>query len=339
MRFSFVNIAFVAVSILVVILMIPFWKAIVWGVTLSIVFAPLYRRTLERLRSRSLAAFLTLVVIMVLIAIPITVAVFITVNETERFIQNVTSIKSAFQGLLTDINRISRLKILSPYLERLDAALFSVIQNTGVLITKNLGVLFSKTYSIVTNFVFSFIITFYLLRDSDRFVDYLGRIVGDRDSFEKILNSIQVSINATVMGGVVTAFIQGLVGAIGFFIVGLNAFFMWMFLIALFSFVPLVGTAIVWVPAAIYLFISGKYLSGIFIIGWGVFAIGMIDNYVRPIIIGSRLNIHPMLLFFGILGAIIVFGPIGIIVGPVILSVGEAVVGVYTESKSLGHDR
>ncbi len=334
MSLNFVNIAFVVISVLVVILMIPFWKAVVWGVTFAIVFAPVYNRVHRKLHNRSVAAGITLLVIMVLIAIPVTIAVFITVNETERFIENINSIKSAFQGFLAQINQISKLKLLSPYIEKLDAALFSVLQNTGVLITKNIGALFSKTYNIITNFIFSFIITFYLLRDSDRFVDYLGRIVGDRESFRRILDAIRVSINATVLGGVVTALIQGFVGAIGFLIVGLNAFFMWMFLIALFSFVPLVGTAIVWLPAAVYLLISGNYFGGIFIAGWGVFAIGMIDNYIRPLIIGSKLDIHPMLLFFGILGAIIVFGPIGIIVGPVVLSMGEAIVRVYVENRS-----
>ncbi len=334
MKLNFVNLAFFVVAILVVVIMIPFWKAAVWGITFSIVFYPLHERFERRFHHTTASALLMLLVIAVVIAIPITIAVFITVNETEKFISNITSIKLAFRSLVEKMDQISKLKIFAPYLEKLDNSLFNILQQTGILITKNIGVIFSKTYSIIANLIFSLIVTFYLIRDRDRFIEYLASVVGERERFMNILKSIKTSINATVMGGVLTALIQGIVGAFGFLIVGLNAFFMWMFLIALFSFVPLVGTAIVWVPASIYLFISGNYIGGLFIVGWGVIAIGMIDNYVRPLIIGSKLNVHPMLLFFGILGSIIVFGPIGIILGPVILSVADVVVEAYVEEKN-----
>ena len=333
MKFSFVNVALVIFSAIFLVVVAPFWKAAVWGLTLAIVFYPLYEKIERRIKKPTLSALATVLTIFVVIAIPITVAVFITVNETEKFINNITSIKMAFQSIVDKIHQISNLKIIAPWLEKIDNSLFSVLQNTGILITKNIGVVFSQTYNIVANFLFSFIITFYLIKDKERFINYLSRAIEDKNSFDTILKSVRISINATVLGGVVTAFIQGFVGAIGFLIVGLNAFFMWMFLIALFSFVPLVGASLVWVPAAAYLLIKGNYFGGIFIAGWGVFAIGLIDNYVRPLIIGSKINIHPMILFFGILGSIMVFGPIGIIVGPVILSVCDVVLKVYVDNK------
>lgn len=333
MKLNFINTSFFIFLAIFVFIMTPFWKAIIWGVTLAIVFYPLFKRVDRSIKIPSLSSLITIFVILVVIAIPITVAVFIMVNETEKFISNIDSIKTAFQSVIDKAHQISRLKIIAPWLKKIDDFLFSVLQNTGGLITKNVGVLFSQTYNILANFVFSFIITFYLIKDKDRFINYLAPIMGDRKSFERILASIKDTINATVLGGVVTALIQGFVGAIGFFIVGFNAFFMWMFLIALFSFVPLVGAAIIWVPVAAYLLIQGNYFGGIFITIWGVIAIGLVDNYVRPIIISSKINIHPMILFFGILGAIIVFGPIGIVVGPVVLSVCHVTARVYTENK------
>ncbi len=334
MKFSFLNVSLVIFSAIFLVVVAPFWKAAVWGLTLAIVFYPLYEKIENKTKKPTISSLITVIVIFVVIAIPITVAVFITVNETEKFVNNITSIKMAFQSIVDKIHRISNLKIIAPWLERIDNSLFSVLQNTGILITKNIGVVFSQTYNIVANFLFSFIITFYLIKDKDRFINYLASAIDDRKSFERILKSIRISINATVLGGVVTAFIQGIVGAVGFLIVGLNAFFMWMFLIALFSFVPLVGASLVWVPAAVYLIIKGNYFGGMFIAGWGVFAIGLVDNYVRPLIIGSKINIHPMILFFGILGSIMVVGPIGIIVGPVILSVCDVVLRAYVENKN-----
>ncbi len=331
MKLNFINIAFFIFAGIFFVIMAPFWKSAIWGVTLAIVFYPLHKRIEAYIQKPTLSSIVTVFIILIVIALPISVAVYITINETEKFVSNIDSIKSAFQVVIYKINKISQLKLFVPWIDKIDDSLFSLLKNAGVLVTKNVGVLFSQTYNVLANFFFSFIITFYLIKDKDRFINYVSPIIDDKVGFEKIVKSIEKSINATVLGGVVTALIQGFVGALGFFIVGLNAFFMWMFLIALFSFVPLVGTAIIWIPAAIYLFIKGNIFGGIFMSIWGVVAIGMVDNYVRPMIIGSKINIHPMLLFFGIIGAIIVFGPIGIIVGPVALSVADALVNVYVE--------
>ncbi len=334
MRSSIIAFFLILIGIAFFSIMLPFWKSFVLGLTIAIVFYPLFDKIKKALKNNNLASLFSIFIVLLIIALPITTAIYIMVNETEKFIGNVGQIKHGFEILLSKIQAVSHLKILTPYIDKLDEALFSLLQNTGILITKNVGAIFSRTYSIVANFIFSFIIAFYFIRDSENFLDYISSMIDDKESFYKILKSIRDSINATVIGGVLTAFVQGIVGAIGFLIVGLNAFFMWMFLIAMFSFVPLVGTALIWVPVAIYLFISGALFKGIFIIVWGILAIGMIDNYLRPIIISSKINIHPMILFFGILGSIIVFGPIGLILGPVIISVGDVLVKTYVANKN-----
>ncbi len=333
MRSSIIAFFLILVTIAFFSIMLPFWKSFVMGLTIAIVFYPLFDKIKKTLRSNNIASFVSIFVVLLIIALPITLAIYIMVNETEKFIGNIDQIKKAFESLILKVQTISHLKILAPYIDKLDEAVFGLLQNTGIIITKNVGAIFSQTYSILANFIFSFIIAFYFIRDSEDFLGYISRMIDDKESFYRILKSIRDSINATVLGGVLTAFVQGIVGALGFLIVGLNAFFLWMFLIALFSFVPLVGTAIIWVPVAIYQFIAGSVIKGIFIIAWGVLAVGMVDNYFRPMIISSKINIHPMILFFGILGSIIVFGPIGIIVGPVIISVGDVLVKTYVANK------
>ena len=333
MRSSIIAFFLILVTIAFFSIMLPFWKSFVMGLTIAIVFYPLFDRIKKIFKNSNIASFLSIIVVLLIIAVPITLAIYIMVNETEKFIGNISQIKKAFEGLVLKIQTISHLKILTPYIDKLDEAIFGLLQNMGVIITKNVGAIFSQTYSILANFIFSFIIAFYFIRDSEVFLGYISNMIDDKESFYKILKSIRDSINATVLGGVLTAFIQGIVGALGFLVVGLNAFFMWMFLIAMFSFVPLVGTAIIWLPVAVYQFISGSFIKGIFIIAWGILAVGLVDNYVRPMIISSKINIHPMILFFGILGSIVVFGPIGIIVGPVIISVGDVLVKTYVSNK------
>ncbi|WP_022670530.1 AI-2E family transporter [Hippea alviniae] len=334
MRSSIIAFFLIIVTIAFFTIMLPFWKSFVWGITIAIVFYPIFDKIKKSLKNRNIASFLSIIIVLLIIALPITLAVYIMVNETEKFIGNIDKIKVAFESLLLKLQNFSKLKVFAPYIDKIDEAIFSLLQNTGVLITKNIGAIFSQTYSIVANFLFSFIIAFYLIRDNEEFLEYLSNIVDDKEGFYKILKSIRDSINATVLGGVLTALIQGTVGAVGFLIVGLNAFFLWLFLIAMFSFVPLVGTAIIWLPVGIYLFVEGSIVKGIFILVWGVAAIGLVDNYVRPLIISSKINIHPMILFFAILGSVIVFGPIGIILGPVIVSVGDAMVKIYVSSKN-----
>ncbi|WP_025209707.1 AI-2E family transporter [Hippea sp. KM1] len=337
MRSAFIGFFLIIVAIAFFAIMLPFWKAFVWGITIAIVFYPLFERFKQRLKSKNLASLLTIIVVLIIIALPITLGIYIMVDESEKFIGNIENIKGSFNTIIAKLQTFSKLKVFAPYIDKLDDAIFSLLKNTGIIITKNVGAIFSQTYTIVAEFLFSFIIAFYLIRDSEDFLRYISSMIDDKESFYKILKSIRDSINATVLGGVLTAFIQGVIGAIGFLIVGLNAFFLWMFLIAMFSFVPLVGTAIIWVPVSIYLLINGLYFKGIFIFVWGSLAIGTVDNYIRPIIISSKINIHSMILFFGILGSIIVFGPIGIILGPVIISVGDVLVKTYVSNKSKKH--
>ncbi len=333
MRFDFLRLLLVAAGIAFAVIMLPFWKAIFWGITISIIFYPVEKFLYVRLRNRNLSSFITVFLAIVIVAIPVTFAVIIMVNEAEKFISNIGVIKSAFSSVVVKIHEWSKVKYLAPWVNKIDETIFSLIKHAGMVFTNNLGAIFSGTYSIIVGFVFAFIVAFFLLRDGDKFIEYIGNMVDDKETFNRVLLSIRESIMATVLGGILTALIQGFVGAVGFLIVGLNAFFLWMFLIALFSFLPLIGTAVVWVPAAIYLFVIGKYVGGIFLLGWGVFAIGLVDNYVRPFIISTRINIHPMLLFFGILGAIAVFGPVGIVAGPVIVSIADAVARSFVESR------
>jgi len=305
----------------------------VWGVTIAVISLPLNNFLFKYVKSKHLSSFLTILLVIVVVAIPITLAILVMVNEAGKFIDNIDTIRGAFESVVLKIQNISHLKIFAPWMNKIDNFLFSALQQVGVFTTKHLGSVFSQVYTLVAEFIFSFITAFYFIKDGNRFLSYMSDLSGDKDNFNKIIVSIRKVVKVTVLGGLLTALMQGCVGALGFLIVGLNTFFMWMFLIALFSFVPMVGTAIVWAPVAIYFFIIGKYLSGLFIVIWGIVAVGLIDNYIRPLIISSQISAHPMFLFFGILGAVFVFGPIGILLGPIILSIADVLARSYIETR------
>jgi len=163
--------------------------------------------------------------------------------------------------------------------------------------------------------------TYYFYRDGPAAVRALRELLPmseeDRDT---ILGHVHGAIVAAVRGGLVTAVAQGLLGLIILFILGFKQYVLWAAVMALASLIPLVGTAIVWVPMAGLLALDGEVAKGLVLAGYGMVVIGMADNLLRPLLVGRHMEAHPLVLFFGILGGISMFGFVGIILGPVLVA-------------------
>jgi predicted PurR-regulated permease PerM len=138
-------------------------------------------------------------------------------------------------------------------------------------------------------------------------------------------------IYATIYGGILIAIIQGLLGGLSFWVLGLPSPIFWGTAMALLSFIPIGGTALIWAPAAIILLIGGAILKGLILLGVGVVIISMVDNILRPLFISSKTNIHPLLLFFAVLGGIQAFGLIGLVAGPLIVTLFLTLIEIYIQ--------
>jgi predicted PurR-regulated permease PerM len=138
-------------------------------------------------------------------------------------------------------------------------------------------------------------------------------------------------VYATIYGGLLIAIIQGVLGGVIFWILGIPSPILWGTAMAFLSFIPIGGTALIWVPAAILLFVQGAILKGIILLGLGVFGISMVDNFLRPFFISAKTNIHPLLLFFAVLGGIQAFGLIGLVVGPLIATLCLTFIEIYIQ--------
>ena len=170
---------------------------------------------------------------------------------------------------------------------------------------------------------------YYLFKDGSRFVSrvmYLTPLPNKYD--RKLFTKFREVSKATILSSLLTAVIQGTLGAIAFFIVGYPAFFLGVGT-AIASLIPIVGTALVWLPVAIILAISGNWGLAIFMVIWGVLVIGLSDNLIRTKIIESKANIHPLFVFFSIFGGLAAFGFLGIIFGPLILAIILTVIHIY----------
>jgi predicted PurR-regulated permease PerM len=151
-----------------------------------------------------------------------------------------------------------------------------------------------------------------------------------KDKHDKLLISKFTSISrATLKGTFVVGIIQSALGGIAFLIAGVPSPVIWTLVMLLFSVIPMVGTAIIWVPAGIILLIMGNIWQGVFVLAFGSLVIASIDNILRPKLVGKDTQMHPLLIFFATLGGIAVFGLPGFVIGPIIISLFVALAEIY----------
>jgi predicted PurR-regulated permease PerM len=184
----------------------------------------------------------------------------------------------------------------------------------------------------VTGFFFTLLSLYYLFKDGSTLFERLKEAVPlPAKEKDLLIQRFKDMIYATIYGGVLIAMIQGVLGGLSFWILGLPSPIFWGTAMGLLSFIPIGGTALIWAPAAIILVIGGAVLKGIVLVGIGVFVISMVDNLLRPFFISTRTNIHPLLLFFSVLGGVQAFGLIGLFAGPLIATLFLTLVEIYIQ--------
>jgi len=182
----------------------------------------------------------------------------------------------------------------------------------------------------VTAFLF-IISLYYLLKDGALLRKKIVALSPLKDADdETIIKKLELAVSSVIKGNFVIAFIQGVVTAIGFSIFGLPNAVLWGTIAAIAALIPSVGTALVFVPAIILLFISGQIFAAFGLLLWGALAVGLIDNFLGPKLIGRGMQLHPLLVLLSVLGGISLFGPIGFVLGPIVLSLLFALLDIYS---------
>ncbi|QNE05002.1 AI-2E family transporter [Croceicoccus marinus] len=315
-----------AITVLLAFVAWPFLTALFWAMLAAIMFQPLYRRVLRNMGGRrNRAAALTLLVITVAVVIPLMIIGTMIVDQA-------TGIYLAIQEEQLDASEYFRWGY-----DALPARLQVMIDNSGYgdfyvlqqraleLLQESVGLIASKALEIgggVLGFALSFAVglyaAFFMLRDGEELTAAVRTSLPMKPSIaERLVESFVSVTRATIKGSIVVGLVQGALGAITFWIVGLPAALLFGLLMAIFSLLPAVGTAIVWVPAAIYLLATGAIWQGLVVIGSGVLVIGMADNALRPILVGRDTGLPDWVILVTTLGGIGVLGITGIVVGPV----------------------
>jgi predicted PurR-regulated permease PerM len=316
----------------------PFLYPLLSAVVIAIVFFPLHARMARLVRNSSLAALLSTILVTVIIIIP---AVFVGVaisQEISHLIDHLDAKSSESGGLSPYLMHLLERPMawLGQYVDlsrfNLRSWLLSRLQAISSFLLAEAGAVLGSVTSFIVNSVIALFTLFFLFREGRSIRRRAAAVLPlNAQQVEELFNGIGNTIIATVYGGVVVAAAQGALTGIALWICGVPSPVLWGVVAAGFSLVPLVGSAVVWLPAAIYLAATGHWGCAIFIVVWGAAVVGTADNFLRPILISGRVKMHTLLIFFAVFGGVQVFGFIGLFVGPVILAVTMTLLGLLKQ--------
>jgi predicted PurR-regulated permease PerM len=190
--------------------------------------------------------------------------------------------------------------------------------------------IFSTTLSALFSFVLLLLTIFYFLKDGKNWENMIIKFSPLSDTNdEKIINKLSQTINSVMKGTIFISLVQGILMAIGLSIFGVQHAAIWGVVAAITSLIPSIGTALVSVPAIIFLFLTGHIIPAIGLTVWSIIVVGTIDNFLTPYVIGNKINIPPFLILFSVLGGISLLGPIGVLIGPLTISLLYTLTEIY----------
>jgi predicted PurR-regulated permease PerM len=333
----------IAISLAFAWILWPFYGAVLWGTVLAIVFAPLYRRLSRSMRQqRNLAALTTVMIVVFIVILPLTLIAASLVQEAsgvyEKFQSGELNLASNFQQVVDALptwvaNLLDRFGLtnLAGVQERLSAGL---MKGSQFLAAQALNIGQITLELIVRLFVMLYLL-FFLLRDGDE----LFRIIKDAiplraEQQRAVFKKFATVIRATVKGTIVVAVVQGALGGLIFWFLGVRAPLLWAVLMAFLSLLPAVGAALVWLPVAIYFVATGAVWQGLVLMAYGVLVIGLVDNLLRPILVGTDTKMPDYVVLISTLGGIEIFGMNGIVLGPMIAAMFIVVWDLFSASRS-----
>lgn len=322
----------------------PYIHTILLALILAFVMKPVHERIESRLGGRkNTAAAMSCLLLTTVVVLPLffmlfslisqavtsfnAMSEFIASGKAESLLSHPLAVK------LTDIARHIMPDIKRAIPDLANVRFDKLIMNTSASLGKNLlnqsGHIAGNIGSLIANFFLMIFTFFFIVRDEDHMLDKLLHLVPLTDSQERqIINKIKDVAKSALLGTFVTALAQGFAGGLAFFICGLPALF-WGMVMAFASLIPMVGTALIWVPACLYLLFSGSPWLALFLLIWCIVVVGGIDNFVRPLFMKGGSDMHTLLIFFSILGGINTFGLMGLLYGPLLFGLAIVLLYIY----------
>lgn len=337
-RTAFVLLLVVAVSALFLAVTWPFLKPLLLGAILSGLCRPLYRWVTQLLGGRrSLAAVVTLIVLFILVAGPLSAFLGIVVqqainvsNQAIPWIRQYFGSGSTFNAHDWLVHRFPALAHHVPSQEQILENLGKALNALVAFLVAGASRMTTGTALFLLNLFVMIYAMFFFLRDGERILEKICYYMPLSHEDEVLMLQRFASITrATVKGTLAIGVMQGALAGTAFWVAGIEGAAFWGTLMAILSIVPGIGAALVWIPAVIYLFISGHALAGTLLLVWCSAVVGTIDNILRPILVGKDAQMPDLLILIGTLGGLFLFGPIGFIIGPVVCGLFLTIWDIY----------
>lgn len=327
-------------------LITPFLPALMWAIVLTVLMMPLHQKYFVK-RGPNLGATLTTFTAIFLVFIPLLLVTWVLFTEISGSLQSLKSTAPEGQAWTPEYAIQQVDANLKPVMERLGQKDFSAEawfgKNREGLTNSLLGVMTKAAtnagHSLFT-LVVAFLTMFFMVRDGHKLKEpALALIPLPCDRAELILQRMGQTIHAVFIGVVLVALIQGTLAGIGYWMAGVPSAIVWMLATTVLCAVPLLGAPLIYAPLSLILMAQGKWGWGIFLACWGFLLVSNVDNILRPFIIGSRVKLHPMAIFFSLLGGVFAMGPVGIMAGPVLLTVLLGLQDIVREHLELDREK
>lgn len=307
--------------------LLPFYGAVLWATVVALIFAPVHRRLETSMGGRrGLAAAVTVLIIIAIVILPLAMIASSLVQEATGLVAKMQSGEYDFGSYLQRV--LDALPAWATGLiERFNLKSFSAIRESlasglmkgGQVLAPQALSLGMNTFEFMIGLGMMLYLLFFLLRDGNTIADRIREAIplrGDRKA--ALFTRFAAVVRATVKGGILVAIAQGTLGGIAFWFLGIHAPLLWAVLMAFLSLLPAIGAGLVWVPVAIYFLATGAIWQGVGLILYGVLVIGLVDNVLRPFLVGKDSKLPDYVVLISTLGGIEVFGLNGFVIGPVI---------------------
>ena len=318
----------------------PFLSVIILAIVVTGVFAPVYHFIHRKLNS-TVSSLLTCGLIFIVLFLPLSFFVGILANEAwDLYLAGRNALQNKpFMELLEKSDIFDTVNLFLAKFkiqitgDQLNKAIAEIGRVMGLFLYEQARSITTNVLKFIVNFFFMLLIIFYLLIDSPRLVAFIVQLSPlPEDQDQKLIKKFKDIAAAILLGNGLGGIIQGTLGGLVFFLFGLKSPFLWGVIMALLAFLPILGIGIVFVPAAIMLFLQGRLAAGLFFLVFYLILSGGIEYFFKPRLVGQRVRMHTLIVFLSIIGGLKLFGILGIIYGPLVATAFLTLAEIYQAS-------
>lgn len=337
----------IAVSLAFGWILLPFFGAVFWGAVLAIIFTPFYRRLLILMHQRqNLAALTTLLLCLIMVILPFTLMMATLLREGVAIYQRIQSgelnFGAYFQQIMSAlpswmVNFLDRMG-LTNISELKNMLSNGALQGSQLIATEalNMG---QNTFAFIISFGIMLYLLFFLLRDGAVLSAKIKQAIPLSTEHKRhLFSKFTTVVRATVKGNIAVAALQGILGGVMFSFLDIQGALLWGFVMAFLSLLPAVGAGLIWAPVAIYFLLTGALWQGVTLIAFGVLVIGMVDNVLRPILVGKDTQLPDYVVLISTLGGMVIFGLNGFVIGPVIAALFISGWDLFSSTREIPKD-